>query len=170
MTPEFLLEAIGLLDDDLIVQAQSAPVRRTVPWRQWLGLCACLALVVFIGRGMVQNWSSSSGAVTSAQAGNSSAENGQTGAQPGPDVANGAIYLLLEGHSYVPSGEVTDTLPQGAREAGILSPSAEGAPSPSTNEPSYVGCALFAGPDGRLYVQLSQGTYAVFVLAEPNGS
>ena len=69
MTSEYLLEAVGLLDDDLILQAERAPGRRPVPWQQWLGLCACLAIVFLVGRGMVQNWGGGTSGNTSAGGG-----------------------------------------------------------------------------------------------------
>lgn len=53
MTPEYLLDAVGLLDDDLIQEAERRPVqRRGTGYRAWMGLAACLAIVVVLGYGL----------------------------------------------------------------------------------------------------------------------
>lgn len=174
MTSEHLLEAMGLLDDDLIVQAERAPARKPVPWQRWLGLCACLALVFLVGRGVVQNWSGSSssngaGASTSAGGGAPSGDVGSASTSSGSaSLPDGSVYILLDNQSYLSTGETVPELPAGAEEVGLLSEAAEGAPSPSTNGTAYVGCALYAGADGLLYVQSDQGDYEVFALAEPS--
>ena len=53
MNTEYLLDAIGLLDDDLIQEAEtcSAPKRRS-GYRSWMSLAACLAVVVVLGYGL----------------------------------------------------------------------------------------------------------------------
>lgn len=172
MTSEDLLEAVGLLDDDLILEAERAPVRRPVRWQQWLGLCACLALVFFVGRGMVQNWSGSSGASgnasTSAGGGAPSGDVGSAGASSGTaSFPDGSVYILVDNRSYLSTGETVSELPAGAEALGVLSESTDGAPSPCTNGAEYVGCTLYAGPDGQIYAELSPDTYTVFALAEP---
>ena len=55
MTSEQLLDAIGLLDDGLIQEAErfSLP-RRQAHMGQWLGLAASLALVVGLGYGAIR--------------------------------------------------------------------------------------------------------------------
>ncbi|RHR10569.1 hypothetical protein DWX58_04025 [Pseudoflavonifractor sp. AF19-9AC] len=174
MTSEHLLEAMGLLDDDLIVQAEQAPARKPVPWQRWLGLCACLALVLLVGRGVVQNWSginssNGAGASTSAGGGAPSGDVGSAGTSSGSvSLPDGSVYILLDNRSYLSTEETVPELPDGAEEVGLLSEAAEGASSPSTNGTAYVGCALYAGADGLLYVQSDQGDYEVFALAEPS--
>lgn len=174
MTSEHLLEAMGLLDDDLIVQAERAPARKPIPWQRWLGLCACLALVFLVGRGVVQNWSGSSssngaGASTSAGGGSPSGDAGSAGTSSGTvSLPDGSVYILLDNRSYLSTEETVPELPDGAVELGILSQVEEGITSPSTNGTAYVGCALYAGADGLLYVQSDQGDYEVFALAEPS--
>lgn len=49
MTSEFLLEAIGQMDDDLILEG-ATPVRRHIPWRQVAGWAAAIAVCVGIAR------------------------------------------------------------------------------------------------------------------------
>ena len=53
MTAEYLLEAVGLIDDDLIQDAQTRPASRPAParWTRWGALAACLAVVVALGYG-----------------------------------------------------------------------------------------------------------------------
>lgn len=45
MTSEFLLEAMGQLDDELVLEA-AAPAKRYVPWKQAAGLAAAILLCV----------------------------------------------------------------------------------------------------------------------------
>lgn len=54
MNTEFLLDAMGLLDDALIREAeQYAPRRRPVPWQNWVAWAASLAVVITLGYGVV---------------------------------------------------------------------------------------------------------------------
>ena len=55
MTSENLLDAVGLLDDDLLQEAE-LPVRkqRGGVWQQWIPLAACLAVVVVMSYGLTQ--------------------------------------------------------------------------------------------------------------------
>lgn len=53
MNAEYLLDAVGLLDDDLIREAETyVPRRERINYRAWLGLAACLAVVAALGYGM----------------------------------------------------------------------------------------------------------------------
>lgn len=98
MTREHLLEAMGLLDDDLIREAEE-PVRRK-KWNReaWLSLAACLAIVLTIGYGAVHNgwWSANS------SSGSSSA--GAT-AEDWSGRHRREHHLLRDGHSTPGSGE-----------------------------------------------------------------
>ena len=49
MTGEFLLEAIGRMDDELVLEA-AAPVKRYAPWKQMAGLAAAVLLCVGVAR------------------------------------------------------------------------------------------------------------------------
>ncbi len=51
MTSEYLLDAVGLLDDDLIQEAERYKKPRP-NYRAWLGLAACLAVVIVLSYGM----------------------------------------------------------------------------------------------------------------------
>lgn len=54
MTAEYLLEAMGLIDDDLIQDAEvrSASRPSSLRWQRWSALAACLAVVVALGYGV----------------------------------------------------------------------------------------------------------------------
>ena len=79
MNTEYLLDAIGLLDDDLIQEAEacSAPKRRS-GCRSWMSLAACLAVVVVLGYGLahIRLDSSKNTAFPSGGAPSASASNG----------------------------------------------------------------------------------------------
>lgn len=49
MTSEFLLDAIGQLDDELVLAA-ATPVRRTIPWAKAVGWAAAIAVCIGIAR------------------------------------------------------------------------------------------------------------------------
>jgi len=52
MNAEYLLDAVGLLDDDLIREAETCTVRRQRPrYRTWMAWAACLAVVIALGYG-----------------------------------------------------------------------------------------------------------------------
>ena len=53
MTSEYLLDAIGLLDDDMIQDAEEG-AKPAFHWRRWGAWAACLALVVALGYGASQ--------------------------------------------------------------------------------------------------------------------
>lgn len=50
MTSEFLLEAIGQLDDELVLEAANIPARRGIKWGQVAGWAAAIVLCVGIAR------------------------------------------------------------------------------------------------------------------------
>ncbi len=52
MTSEFLLEAMGLLDDGLILDAERRAAKKAVPLPKLLGWAACLALAAVLGYGI----------------------------------------------------------------------------------------------------------------------
>jgi len=52
MNSEFLLECVGLIDDDLIADAEQPVAKRPVRWSYWSGLAACLVLAAVLGYGV----------------------------------------------------------------------------------------------------------------------
>lgn len=181
MTAEYLLEAMGLIDDDLIQDAEVRPTPRPArSWRQqWGALAACLAVVIALGYGVAHlptavksSSSTASDAAASAACGSANTESGDWANSPAstePELSgttDGASIFTGEG-VYALTGEVADALPESAQALEPLSGLYPDASSPSTDAEEYVGCALFEAPDGRLYLQLPQGGYAVAELVEP---
>ena len=183
MTAEYLLEAMGLIDDDLIQDAEVRPAPRPArSWRQqWGALAACLAVVVALGYGVTHlpmgggnksSASPSADAAASAVCGSAAAENGDwtgspSAASSGTSETVAGVSIFTGEGAYALTGEVADALPEGAQALEPLSGLNSDVPSPTTDAEEYVGCALFAAPDGRLYLQLPQGGYAVAELVEP---
>ncbi len=55
MNSEFLLRAIGLIDDELIADAERRPAKKSpIPLPKILGWAACLAVVIVLGYGVTQ--------------------------------------------------------------------------------------------------------------------
>ena len=175
MTAEYLLEAMGLIDDGLIQDAEVRPAARPVSnWRQqWGALAACLAVVIALGYGVAHlpmGGSSSASTASSAACGAADMESGEVNspaAGTGEAAAVADASIFTDQGEYRLTGEVTELLPEGARELEPLSGLYPDAPFPATDTEEYVGCALFEALDGRLYLQLPQGGYAVAELVEP---
>ena len=49
MKAERLFRIIGLVDEDLIEEAEQPPLRRSVPWRRWATTAACAAVILLGG-------------------------------------------------------------------------------------------------------------------------
>lgn len=49
MKAERLFRIIGLVDEDLIEEAEQPPLRRSVPWRKWATTAACAAVILLGG-------------------------------------------------------------------------------------------------------------------------
>ena len=119
MSREHLLDAIGLLDDDLIQEAETAQKRRS-GYRGWTSLAACLAVVLVLGYGLThirlgsKNTAAPSGGspATSNEASNGS---GAPGVSPMPPAGSNA-----SGNSFPEPGDADSS-------AGFeVPPSAEG--------------------------------------------
>ena len=146
MTAEFLLRAIGLLDDDLI-QEDGLPMVPKVTLlsqvRRWGSLCACLVLLLTagyvvthfdLGGGSSGSASTSAGAPSS---GNTSPDgaaggNGSSSAAGSAEPQEGGT-IFLEGAVYAVTGRTVSELPEGAVSLGQLSALYPDAPSPSTD-------------------------------------
>lgn len=173
MTSEYLLDAVGLIDDDLIQDAEALPRPKAIPWRRWGAWAACLALVLALGYGVAHLSKNCSGAAPSAScatgengASADSATGGVSEPPQEPDSFSGSPVgrIYLSGGEYVLTDQILDTLPEDSREVGILSALSPDAPEPTADNEALVGCALFEAPDGLLYVQLPEGGWAA---AEP---
>lgn len=88
MTSEHLLDAIGLLDDKLIREAEDYTVqKRRVDHRKWIGLVASFAVVLALGYGVTHIGMGGGGALTSGggAAGAPSASNSLAQGSPSTD-------------------------------------------------------------------------------------
>lgn len=109
MNTEYLLDAIGLLDDDLIREAETYAVpKRQVNYSRWIGLAACFAVVLALGYGVTHlrmggaaPGNTASGGAASAPAGScggmdelppdsSAPQNGGDWAEPGSPNGSGS--------------------------------------------------------------------------------
>ena len=188
MTSEFLLDAIGLLDDDLIQDAEQVPARsKAVPFPTRLAsLAACLALVIILSYGVTHlPFGASKSDTGAASTGSTSASAGGSGASsqtqedaadsaPAPSELEGLNegIILVGTNAYQLTGDALDALPGSCRVLGILDFSANAdAATPSVDVEEYVGCTLWAQEDteapSALYLQLPDGRYAVAELVQP---
>lgn len=94
MSADFLLDALGLLDDDLIADAEALPARAASPSRvrRWAALAACLAVVLFLGYGAARlsllPWEGGGGL----SSGGNAPDGGAAGeASPPDDSSGGAV-------------------------------------------------------------------------------
>lgn len=167
MTSEYLLDAVGLIDDDLIQDAEALPRPKAIRWHRWGSWAACLALVLTLGYGVTHFGVGSKNCSSSAPSASYAAgENGASAPPQEPDSSPGSPVgrIYLNGGEYVLTGQVLDTLPEGSREVGVLSALSPEAPEPAVDNEALAGCTLFETPDGLLYVQLHEGGWAA---AEP---
>lgn len=187
MTSEYLLNAIGLLDDDLLQEAETVPAHKPASWRRWGSLAACAVLVVALGYGAAHlpgmGGSNSSSTASQGIAGESnsscSAESSSADEYTSDNVGSieptesgipeSGNVIYIDGNTYVLYG-VVEELPEDCRLLGTLSALDPDGPSPSTTAEEYVGCQLWA-PDeanpAEVYVQLPDGGWAAAQLAQP---
>lgn len=185
MTREHLLEAMGLLDDDLIREAEE-PVRSRGKKRYletWISLVACLAIVLTIGYGVMMGMlpgggNSASSASQGASAGDSESAGGSapassgTATEPGDGSPNMSDEMLLvivrmDGMAYsychwYEEDRVLDALPEGCRSLGEVGTYQEGENCVYTDMGEFPGCPLWIageGWDGPVYLQTPEGTY-----------
>ena len=179
MTSEFLLDAIGQLDDDLVLEA-AAPVKRVIPWTRVAGLAAALVLCVGLTRlpGLLPKYGSSTGAAESAPTSHdpfhnytkdeelsagSAAADSATGdmkqeAAPSRFFTAKGLYRVLDGHN-------EPLPPEGAMALGRLNFSADGKTFPATDDGTLVGCPVWESADGAyLYIKLPEGGWITAAL------
>ncbi|MGI5963291.1 MAG: hypothetical protein ACOX7N_06180 [Lawsonibacter sp.] len=178
MTPEYLLDAIGLLDDDLLQDAWSSssldthspqdlrPILRRVG-----SFAACLVLLLSVGYVLThfQLGNTSSGSTSaSADSGEATAGEGAAGSSSieesngsaSPEETYGNVFL--DQHTYQITEETLSSLPEGTVALGTLSALYPDAPSPNTDRKDYVDCPVFQSSDGKqLYVQIAEDVWVV---------
>ena len=183
MTAEELLNAIGQVDDGLIQEAEDyrPAARRGAPahWRPVLGglAAACLVIAVLTHLpamgGMSGGASGDTAGQQSSTAGGAEPEDaGQEQSTAGSAPSNGMpqqgesgggldVVRTPEG-TYVLTGETAEELPEGSRQLGVLFLEGEDSRDQLyTGRKEYAGCVLWEGPEGRLYIQLPGGGYAL---------
>lgn len=173
MTSEYLLDTIGLLDDDLILDAETEYVPKSKPIRKqlmlWLPTAACVALLLissplFRGANKESSTTACGDAAMSATAetedykrfdyvtSNESPSMAAGTEGAASDLTEFYVSVTVDGmaciysHSY-PSGEPhgvpIETLPAGCIQAGIVTSVDEDATVPHTDTGVYTGCALW---------------------------
>ena len=176
MTREHLLQAMGLLDDDLIREAEE-PVRNAGGKRHleaWISLAACLAIVLTIGYGMMMGTpggsNSTSGASQEASAGDSEnasssapTSSGTAAAEPGegqngdgsPNMSDEMLLVIVRMDGMVYSychryeeDRVLDALPEGCRSLGEVGVYREGENCVYTDMGEFPGCPLWIAGEG----------------------
>lgn len=168
MNEEFLLQAIGHIDEDLIVQAEEyRPVRRSAAWRRPLaGLAACLAVVLALRWGMDHLRMGSSGGASgnSMSSGNGeAAQENQTTESMEDDAHSGdwrgAIWV--DGQLYWSTGQA---VPGEVDESAILGVTTytDGLPREEGQANIARDGARYAAVDGGIAVELN-GTWILFV-------
>ena len=190
MTTEYLLEAMGYLDDDLIADADLPVKKSPIPLpdpgrvRRWSSLAACLVLAVSLGwlithTGMGDKKSESPAPAASAPAASAPAASTPAASIPvGSEGASsdlvgfrafitvdGLTYAYAHNHPYAdPYGPWVDTLPEGCRPVGTVQDLAGDLSIPHTDIGVYGGCALWLEGEGRnstLYLEHPDGVYLV---------
>ena len=144
MTSEHLLDAIGLLDDDLIQEAEQQ-VRRKTRYRQWMGWAACIAAAVLL-TWAAPNFGMESGNMAPVS-GEPSSSYGGTGEALPPPAPGGSCGGT--GETLPPPAEPSDSCEPGAPNGGPSSPGGEGAPGGAMEPPGdWLGAIRV---DGTVY-------------------
>ena len=148
MTSEYLLDAMGLLDDDMIQDAEEG-AKPAFHWQRWGAWAACLALVVASSSG-------EAGAANSDSTATAPGENCQQG--------EGAILVYRDGQTYHIVRSV-EKLPEDSELLGRLERN-DGA-SLYTDSEEYAGCEVWEDGRGFLYIRLLDGGFAQAELVQP---
>ena len=190
MTSEYLLDAVGLLDDDLILDAETEYVSKSKAIRKqfmiWLPTAACVALLLItypMFKGGAETGSASAPSAgdaamssttgemeySSSQAASSSPSQSSGGSAVGQ--ANTEIYVTLDGVEYIfhrsESAPIADMLPGDCRYLGQLNAkdsASDGDQIYTLFDTVYSDCKLWLkgdGADSVLYLELPEGGYLV---------
>ena len=169
MNEEFLLQAVGHIDEDLIVQAETyRPVRRSRSWQRplsALAACAAVAFVLYWGAGSLRMGSSNSAS--------GSTGGGETTASSSGDSSNGNFpgetqdfcpAILVDGQLYWSSGEVLSSVD----ESAILGTTTytDGIPDQDGQSNAVPEGAHYARTDGGIAVEMD-GEWVLFTTKGP---
>jgi len=145
MNSEFLLEAIGLIDDELIADAERRPERKPIPLPKILGWAACLAVVIVLGYGASHLDIGMGGGNSAAPAASSPAASAPAASTPAAGAPMpGGIGVPGIGGGNAPAAAPEPQTP----EAGEPSASAGGS-TPQDGNPNEVPRAIRV--DGMVY-------------------
>ena len=179
MTSEFLLEAMGHIDDDLVLEARQTPARRPIPWARIAGLAAAVVLCVGIARmpGFLPlNGASSGGAVQEADDSATGASGvlqdqyrgDQETSTEEPSAAGKENNHPMEPKFFTQRGvylmavpPTVQSLPEGCTELGTLVSAGSGeAVYPSTGTEELAGCTVWESADGNMiYIRMTDGRW-----------
>lgn len=142
MTSEHLLDAMGLLDDDLIQQAEDyRPGARSSGRRAWMSLAACFALVLILGYGLTHL--RMGGSSSQPGAANGGAQNAPTSSAPAAGAPTSGEPAPADGEQDVPAGEGENSCPEAPASPDIQGGLPNGLPAGSFRPAIMV--------DGTLY-------------------
>lgn len=166
MNEEFLLQAMGHIDEDLIVQAETyRPVRRSRSWQRplaGLAACAAVAFVLYWGANNLRmgNSSTTSGSTGGGEATTSSSSNGNF---PG-ETQDFCPAILVDGQLYWSSGEVLSSVD----ESAILGTTTytDGIPDQDGQSNAVPEGARYARTDGGIAVEMD-GEWVLFTTKGP---
>lgn len=166
MNEEFLLQAVGHIDEDLIVQAEIyRPVRHSRPWQRplsALAACAAVAFVLYWGAGSLRMGSSNStsGSGGGGEATTSSSSNGNFSGE----TQDFCPAILVDGQLYWSSGEVLSSVD----ESAILGTTTytDGIPDQDGQSNAVPEGARYARTDGGIAVEMD-GEWVLFTTKGP---
>ena len=172
MREETLLQAIGLIDDELVEEGAQPPVRRHRPWLYTAAAVLALCLVLRMAPGVLHfgggNSAASGGNMTNSGNSGGTGDASAGGASP-EELPQGVV--LGPGGAWRLTGEEAGSPPAGSLVLGPLEeledPPGDGSYTAGgdggwyTDVEEYVGRSIRLAPDGRVYVALPSGSWAV---------
>lgn len=187
MTSEFLLEAIGHIDDDLVLEAGKTPARHPIPWARIGGLAAAVVLCVGIARipGLLPLDGATAGGAMQETDNSATGASGvlqdqyrgdQESCTQAPSAAGKDKNGLLEPKFFTRRGvylmtvpPTVQSLPEDCTELGALVSAVPGETVyPSTGTEELAGCTVWESSDGSMiYIQLPDGQWLTAALYTP---
>lgn len=169
MNEEFLLQAMGHIDEDLIVQAETyRPVRRSHSWQRplsALAACAAVAFVLYWGANNLRMGSSTgaSGSTGGGNASTSSVESESNGAVS-QETQDFCPAILVDGQLYWSSGEILSWVD----ESAILGTTTytDGIPDQDGQSNAVPDGTRYARIDGGIAVEMD-GEWVLFTTKGP---
>ncbi len=186
MTSEFLLDAVGHIDDDLVLEARQIPKRRPIPWGSIAGIAAAVVLCVGIARipgvlpwrgalsgSAVQESDNAAGVSDVLQDQYRGDQETSTEAPAAAGKENNhplePKFFTQRGVYLVTVPPTVQSLPEDCIELGALVSAVPGTKAyPSTGTQELVGCSVWESADGTmLYIQMTDGKWLAARLYTP---